>query len=849
MKQKVFGRIWILVLTLLVLTATVLPASAATATQDGLVITLTTDKQQYTAQETITVTMTVENKNTFPMEDVKLDYVLPSGYNFKVQGGSASTIAKLGAGEKATRTLTHTPSKDSSNAQAGNNSLWVLLAVLSAVLVTVLTVLYKKKGKFFSILLCLVLIASMLPVSALAADATKTITVTETVKVDGKDVTIKGTVTYTVPTEEPEATKPTEPEVTTAPTEPEVTTAPTEPVVDVDPLNLANMQIVLPKSATAVETTAAEELNLHLEQMIGKELKIVTEGSETKAGIYIGETEFAKSKNVTYTDNDFGEGWVIKAVNSDLVIRGGAVRGVLYGVYHLLEDEFGVRWYTLWETEIPDLTETGAVLPANYAHSGVPAMEYRDLFTGKENVRDFDSRFFVRNRLNGFTVNESLAYGGEEDFAHPAHVHTIGRVFRPTFTASTDPYNRGWQMAVNPDGIDWYIEHPEWYALVFGQRVADQMCLSNEELAEAYTEAVLNTIEYTYEWADENGKSRPRYFDVSPNDNWMFCKCDDCWEIREKSGDSGYVLQFVNKIAEVVAKEYPEARVETLAYSFYADAPKDDTKPADNLVIRLAYMDMDYLRGIDHEINKDYLEALKAWAKITAPGNLYIWDYNTTWSEHGVFPSMYRHAADFAAFAEYGVNGYFSCTEQANNTDFWDMKMWLQAKLAEDPTQDFDALMDDFIYGYYGSAPGEYIREYLDYVHEKAEACEDYFGYKTDVLSATWLTVEDIIHGNELFNKAFEAAGEDETLLRRLRAARSGLDRVIIENYTRLATEAAAENIKLSDSVTKKEVGSRLYITMTEMVAQRGENYDTNGKKYINRYKKYSPENLANLPE
>ena len=105
--------------------------------------------------------------------------------------------------------------------------------------------------------------------------------------------------------------------------------------------------------------------------------------------------------------------------------------------------------------------------------------------------------------------------------------------------------------------------------------------------------------------------------------------------------------------------------------------------------------------------------------------------------------------------------------------------------------------------------------------------------------------MKDIIHGNELF----EAAGEDETLLRRLRAARSGLDRVIMENYTKLAEKAAAEDIKLSDCFTEKEVGSRLYITMTEMVEQRGDNFDTNGKKYINRYKKYSPENLANLSE
>ena len=141
MRSKLLKKILIMVLMLIVLTATVLPASVASVTQDGITVTMTTDKKQYKADEVITVATTVENKNAVPVENVKLDYDLPSGYNFKVQGGASSTIAKLGAGEKTTQELKHTPS---SNAKTGDNSMlgaWLLLAVLSAALIVVLTVL------------------------------------------------------------------------------------------------------------------------------------------------------------------------------------------------------------------------------------------------------------------------------------------------------------------------------------------------------------------------------------------------------------------------------------------------------------------------------------------------------------------------------------------------------------------------------------------------------------------------------------------------------------------------------------------------------------------------------------
>ena len=126
------------------------------------------------------------------------------------------------------------------------------------------------------------------------------------------------------------------------------------------------MTIVLPAAATVAEQGAAEELREHIEKMCGVTLPVVLETeipAENKA-IYIGATQYATSNHVTFPDNAFGEGWAIKAVDGNLVLRGGKVRGALYAVYHLLEDVLGVRWWSIWEESIP--TRSAALVPSDY---------------------------------------------------------------------------------------------------------------------------------------------------------------------------------------------------------------------------------------------------------------------------------------------------------------------------------------------------------------------------------------------------------------------------------------------------------------------------------------------------
>ena len=579
-------------------------------------------------------------------------------------------------------------------------------------------------------------------------------------------------------------------------------------------LDLAQMQIVLPASATAVEQMAATELQTYVNKITGTSPVIKTEGQHSGACVYVGATGYAAQNNISYpTEGDEnGEAWAIQAVGRDLVLCGAPTRGPLYAVYHLLEDVLGVRWWNIWEEDVP----TGdAIVPEGYADSGVPVMEYRGAFMGIEANKDY--QYFVRNRMNSNLGDIPEAYGSGEVYGAPSHVHTFGRYF----------------------GAADYAAHPEWFALIDGVRdYSGQLCLSSAGLRKEYADRMLKDV----------AKAPDAIYSVSPDDNTKFCQCEDCQKAIESYGSSGYVLDFVNEMAAAVsAAGYTDTAVEMLVYWVYVTPPKGGVTPADNVMLRFADNFTDLLHGLDHENNAESMENLKAWIAL-CDNDIYYWQYVVVYLNNGVFPSMFHYGEDFTALQELGVNGWFAEQEQCINVDFWDMKQWLIAKLMEKPVsgEEYASLMDEFIYGYYGEEAGKYIRDYLYYMHEKAEATNMKVTFGTGIIDAPWLSVQDIIKGNEYFEKAVAAAGDDGVLQRRLRSARCGLDRVIHENYGSWKQQAEDEGLTLS--FTKQQVGMRIYQTMTEQIALRGA-YDPDYAQFYNSYARRYGAQQIQLPD
>ncbi len=577
-------------------------------------------------------------------------------------------------------------------------------------------------------------------------------------------------------------------------------------------LVLEDMPIVLPANATDVEKNAAKELQHYLREITGSASSMITESVPVESAIYIGATEFAELNNVTYTDNNgMGEGWTIKAIGNSLVITGGETRGTLYGVYHLLEDELGVRWWNMWEEHVPTMED--AVLPLGFEKSGEPAFAYRDIYSSERPTH----LCYVRNRVNGFASNPPAGFGGEIYYGQPYHVHTFNRYFPPFYvepTSAADP----WTPLMNPEGVDWFEAHPEWYAYdsVKGRRVADkQMCLTNEELMSVFADKVILAVELSYELADEAGRERPTYFDVSPNDIDGACECERCLEVLAESGATGRLLRFLNTIAAKVETVYPEVYIESLAYAEYLEVPLDDTVPRQNVVLRLANSDADALHDWNHVTNAHVKSRLADWAEILEPHQMLLWDYDLNYQLNGVFPNYFRIRNDYQMFHELGGTGVFTELENQNESEFWDMKHWMLMKLMENPYQDEYALAMEFLTGYYGEAAADHIMTYLRFWEAIGNAYTEFQVFDDSVINADWLKVDDVITSYGYFEDAQAALENDKSLteaerelfLNRLEVARGGLDRLILFNYYNYVDEYAARGEVFP--LSRHEIGER----------------------------------------
>jgi hypothetical protein len=114
-------------------------------------------------------------------------------------------------------------------------------------------------------------------------------------------------------------------------------------------------QIVVADNASPSTRHGAEELQRFLQEIGGAKLPIVSDSQpQSPKEIILGDNAHLKKLGVAIDFNALGnEGYVIRTVGDTLVIAGGALRGTMYGVYGLLEDHLGCRWFAPGVSRIP----------------------------------------------------------------------------------------------------------------------------------------------------------------------------------------------------------------------------------------------------------------------------------------------------------------------------------------------------------------------------------------------------------------------------------------------------------------------------------------------------------------
>ncbi len=266
-------------------------------------------------------------------------------------------------------------------------------------------------------------------------------------------------------------------------------------------------------------------------------------------------------------------------------------------------------------------------------------------------------------------------------------------------------------------------EHPDYFALRNGKRLSDvkddwseaEPCLTNPDVLKIVTEAVL---------ADLKAHPDKENISVSQNDNAQNCLCPNCKAIDDREGTPmGTLLEFVNAIADTVAKEHPTVKVGTLSY-WYTRKPPKTLKPRPNVQIQLCSIECCMIHPINDptcEKNVQFCQDMDEWGKLTQ--NIFIWNYNTNFSNYLLpCPNLRVIEPNIRYFVDHGAKGIFmQAAGNSTGAELSDLRNYVMANLLWDPTRSGQQLVDEFLDLHYGQAAPP-IRRFINMYHDHCES-------------------------------------------------------------------------------------------------------------------------------
>ena len=485
--------------------------------------------------------------------------------------------------------------------------------------------------------------------------------------------------------------------------------------------------IFVSNGASVSEKYAASELQYWLKEISGITFPIIDDSqSSRKKKIIVGYNPAIIKLLKLNRPDDKDQGFLYGNSGDDIYIVGGKNLGTLYGVYSFLENELSCRWYT----------KEVSVAPKRHKWSFTelydkekPAFEYRKVYY--YDALDID--WSLRNKNNGERLSKKTALGS----------------FPITSNAIWGTHT--FKILLPPE--QYFESHPEYFSLRDGKRTNGQLCLSNPNVLKICKDNLREII-----------KTKPNYhiYSVTQNDAANPCQCKKCNALVEKyGGEAGVMIWFVNQIAESIESEFPDKVIATFAYFYSRNAPKNIV-PRRNVVVRLCTSGCCISHSLDLcNDNVSFIKDLTRWSKITS--NIYIWDYVISFGQYLLpFPNIRSFQRNIQIYRDYHVKGIMN--EGIYNTtggDFYELRAYLLSKLLWNPDIDVEAVIDDFMKGYYQSS-SSFMRSYFDKVQRLNSENAHFMVSETDKKSI--YSSDFITSSLSLLAKAEEAANTDEIL-------------------------------------------------------------------------------------
>ena len=503
---------------------------------------------------------------------------------------------------------------------------------------------------------------------------------------------------------------------------------------------LSDCVVAVAQSADPAVICAARELCDFTRRMTGVGLSVVTNPPASRKAVVLGTAPGLDA-----------EAFRIAVQDGRLLVTGGGPRGVLYGVYELLERFGGCGWFSPNCSVVPEID--AFAVSDGFDETQRPAFAMRTTSWG---VARRDPAFASRLRLNGGTTPDIPPERGGAAYRFCKGT-SMGHTFQRLIPSET-----------------WFDSHPEYFCEVDGRRRSGkeiQPCLTNPDVLRIVVSNVLERLA-----ADPSAN----VVGVSQNDNRMYCRCAKCRAVdEEEGGPTGSLLRFVNAVAAEVEKVRPDVLVETLIFQYSRKPPKI-TRPRRNVMPCLCAIEIGHaVPFADGAFKADslYRDDLEQWGRIS--DHLLIWDYSTNYHNFLYsFPCEHTFAPNFRTYLGNGVKYMFMEGATSFHCDFEELKAWLLAKLMWNPEQDEKALLDRFFAGYYGAA-APFVREYYERLRRETLAHPKERLGIFDANLPSWYTAELAAWAKGLFRKAEAAVKGDPVRYKNVRY--SGLVPIVTE--------------------------------------------------------------------
>ena len=432
------------------------------------------------------------------------------------------------------------------------------------------------------------------------------------------------------------------------------------------------------------------------------------------------------------------EGFVIKTNGDDLIITSKIDRGILYGVYYLLERLINLKCYSYDEI---DYDEKDTIEIQNLDIKKDFDFEYREVYFHDA----FNRTFASMNMLNSNLAELDSTVGGKTKWFN----------FHHSFSDLVSP-------------LEYFDNHPEYFSYIDGKRVKEhtELCLSNEHVYNLALEKVKTWIKASPEC---------KVFSVA-QDEWMghfikmACECEKCKAFDDAHGSqAASVIRFASKIADEINKEYPDKLIHTFAYQYSRKVPKD-IYVSPNLIVRLCNIECSWDKSIEEGAldktseNYKFLNDLLGWSKIT--NRLYIWDYTVNFRNYLLpFPclkSMYENMHFYKKHNVKGVlmQGNFSSGGRGYCDE---LKSFLCARVLGFDERSLEDIVMDFTKHYYKDA----WLECYNYIMLFEYTVKGHKLWLYDDSDSSYFTDEVVLKAKEIIDKALEKVLESDLTIKK----------------------------------------------------------------------------------